>query len=72
MVHTIERSNRCPEPVISVWEDTGVRSSGSSHSSIWVWTSTWESILFDHKIKGCVIFTRLSYTRSFQDPVIHQ
>ena len=41
MVQTIVRSNRCPDPVISVWEHTGVHSSGSDHSSMWVWTSSW-------------------------------
>ena len=38
MVQTIVRSNRFPDPVISVCEHTGVRSTGSDHSSIWVWT----------------------------------
>ena len=42
MVQTIVRSNRFPDPVISVWEHRGVRSIGSDHSSIWVWTKTWD------------------------------
>ena len=41
MVQTIVRSNRFPDPVFSVWEHRGVRSTGSDHSSIWVWTKTW-------------------------------
>ena len=38
MVHTIVRSNCFSGPLILVWEHTGVRSIGSDHSSIWVWT----------------------------------
>ena len=38
------RSDCCPDPVILVWEHKAVRSSGSDHSSIRVWTSTWGSI----------------------------
>ena len=38
---TVVRSNFPPDPVISVWEHTGVRSTGSDHKPIWVWTSTW-------------------------------
>ena len=45
MVQTIVRSNRFPDPVISVWEHRGVRSIGSDLSSIWVWTKTWELIV---------------------------
>ena len=45
MVQTIVRSNRFPDPVISVWEHRGVRSIGSDHSSIWVWAKTWEVIV---------------------------
>ena len=41
MVQTVVRSNFRKDPVISVWEHTGVRSTGSDHNSIWVWTSTW-------------------------------
>ena len=37
MVQTIVRSNFFPDPVISVREHTGVRSTGSDHSLIWVW-----------------------------------
>ena len=40
MVQTIVRSSRFPDPVISVLEHRGVRSIGSDHSSIWVWTKT--------------------------------
>ena len=43
-VQTVVRSNFRKDPVISVWEHTGVRSTGSDHNSIWVWTSTWDSI----------------------------
>ena len=39
IVQTVVRSNFHPDPVISVWEHTGVRSSGSDHKPIWVWTS---------------------------------
>ena len=41
IVQTVVRSNFLPEPVISVWEHTAVRSTGSDHKPIWVWTSTW-------------------------------
>ena len=37
----VVRSNFRKDPVISVWEHTGVRSTGSDQKSIWVWTSTW-------------------------------
>ena len=47
--HTISRPwprmlvrwNFRPDPVISVWEHTDVRSTGSDHKSIWIWTSIW-------------------------------
>ena len=42
MAQTILPSNCCLDPAILVWEHMGLRSSGSDHSSIWVWTSTWE------------------------------
>ena len=42
IVKTVVRSNFLPDPVISVWENTGVRSTGSDHKPIWVWTSTWD------------------------------
>ena len=41
MVQTVVRSNFRPDPVILVWEHTGVRSIGSDHKAIWVCTSTW-------------------------------
>ena len=41
MVQTVVRSNFRPDPVISVWEHSSVRSTGSDHKPIWVWTSTW-------------------------------
>ena len=41
---TLVRSNFRPDPVISVWEHTGVRSTGSDHKQIWVWASTWEGL----------------------------
>ena len=41
MVQAVVRSNFRKDPVISVWEHTIVRSTGSDHNSIWVWTSTW-------------------------------
>ena len=44
MVQTVVRSNFRKDPVISVWEHTGVRSTGSDHNSIWVWTSIWVRI----------------------------
>ena len=54
MVQTIVRSNCFPDPVISVWEgNTGVRSIGSDHSSIWVWTKTWD-------IRSCTHLDNLS------------
>ena len=34
-------SNFGPDPVISVWEHTGVRATGPDHKRIWVWTSSW-------------------------------
>ena len=40
---TVVRSNFLPDPVIYVWEHTGMRSTGSDHKPIWVWTSTWDS-----------------------------
>ena len=45
IVQTVVRSNFRPDPVISVWEHTGVRSTGSDHKPICVWTSTWVSML---------------------------
>ena len=45
MVQTVVGSNFRPQPVISVWEHTGVRSIGSDHKAIWVYTSTWEIAL---------------------------
>ena len=44
IIQTLVRSNFRPDPVISVWEHTGVHSTGSDHKSIWVWTSTWETL----------------------------
>ena len=41
MVQTLLRSNFRPDPVILAWEHTGVRSTGSDHKKIGVWTSTW-------------------------------
>ena len=38
---TVVHSNFRKDPVISVWEHMGVRSTGSDQKSIWVWTSTW-------------------------------
>ena len=38
IVQTVVRSNFRPDPVILVWEHTGVRSTGSDHKPIWVWT----------------------------------
>ena len=43
IVQNVVRSNFLPDPVILVWEHTGVRSTGSDHKPIWVWTSTWVS-----------------------------
>ena len=42
MVQTVVRSNFRPDPVILVWERTGVRSTGSDNKPIRVRTSTWE------------------------------
>ena len=42
IVQTVVRSNFRPDPLILVWEHTGVRSTGSDHKPIWVWTSTWD------------------------------
>ena len=41
MVQTVVCLNFRPDPVISVWEHTGVRSIGSDHKTNWVCTSTW-------------------------------
>ena len=41
IVQTVVRSIFRQDPVISVWEHTGVRSIGSDHKPIWVWTSAW-------------------------------
>ena len=35
MVQSVVRSNCRPDPVISLWKHTGVRSSGSDQSTIW-------------------------------------
>ena len=43
IVQTVVRSNFRPDPVISVWEHTGVRSTGSDHKPIWIWPSTSDS-----------------------------
>ena len=43
MIQTVVRSNFHPDPIISVWEHTCVRSTGSDHKSIWVWTSNWDT-----------------------------
>ena len=45
IVQTVVRSNFLPDPVILVWEHTGVRSTGSDHKPIWLWASTWELII---------------------------
>ena len=42
IVQTVVRSNFLPDPVISVWEHTSVRLTGSDHKPVWLWTSTWE------------------------------
>ena len=42
IVQTVVRSNFLPDPVISLWEHTGVRSTVSDHKPIWVRTSTRE------------------------------
>ena len=44
MFHSVVHSNVRPDSVISVWEDTGVRSIGSDHKAICVCTSTWVTI----------------------------
>ena len=41
IVQTVVRSNFRPDLVFLVWEHMGVRSTGSDHKPIWVWTSTW-------------------------------
>ena len=41
IVQTVVRSNFLPDPVILVWEHTGVRSTGSDHKPTCVWTSAW-------------------------------
>ena len=41
MVQPVVCSNFRPDPVISVCENTDVRSIGSDHKDIWVCTSTW-------------------------------
>ena len=41
IVQTVVRSKFLPDPVISVWEHTVVRSTGSDYKSIWVGTSNW-------------------------------
>ena len=40
IVQTVVRSKFRPDPVILVWEHTGVRSAGSDHEPIWAWTWT--------------------------------
>ena len=40
MLKTLVCSNFRPDPVISIWEHTGVRLIGSDHKAIWVCTST--------------------------------
>ena len=52
---TVVRSNFRKDPVISVWEHTGVRSTGSDQKSIWVWTSTWV-ILASAILRCCIIY----------------
>ena len=41
MVHTVVSLNFCPDPVILVWEHTGVRLIVSDHKAIWVCSLTW-------------------------------
>ena len=41
IVQNVVRSNFRPDPVISIWEHTGVHSTGPDQNSIWAWTSTW-------------------------------
>ena len=55
IVQTVVRSNFLPDPVISVWEHTGVRSTGSDHKQIWVWTSTWVA---NRVWRGQIIYSR--------------
>ena len=53
IVQTVVRSNFLPDPVISVWEHTGARSTGSDHKPIWVLTSTWEEVnCHSHRISA--------------------
>ena len=55
IVRTAVLSNFRPDPVISVWEHTGVRWTGSDHKPIWVWTSTWDipkGTLFNQTFSG--------------------
>ena len=61
MVLTVVRSNFCPDPVILVWEHTGVRSTGSDHKPILgldlnlVWT------VFQVVSLLCLSFSRLMF-----------
>ena len=63
MVQTIECSNRCPDPVILVWEHTGGRSNESDHSSIWVLTSTWIIIGLQADEENILKLKRLGWSR---------
>ena len=46
IVQSVVSSNFRPDPVISVWEHTGVRSNGPDHKQFWVWTSVWDCFTF--------------------------
>ena len=58
IVQTVLRSNFLPDTVILVWEHTGVRSTGSYHKPIWVWTSTWVTIILKIGWLQCPILFR--------------
>ena len=64
MVQTVVRSNFHPDPIISVWEHTGVLSTMSDHKPIWVWTSTWVVILAE---KGYLVRLRQNEWLSYKN-----
>ena len=62
IVQTVVRLNFLSDPLNSVWEHTGVRSTGSDHKPIWVWTSTWG---FFKLARFAIFFSQRFTTSSF-------
>ena len=67
IVQTVLRSNFLPDPVILAWEHTGVRSTGSDHKPILVWTSTWVGPCYEIHVWFCAwkVFNSTGYVTRY-------